>query len=147
MSCGVGRRGSSDLALLWLWYRPVATALIPPLAWEPPYTTEVALKMAKETKKRKRKQEGKCYHGNSGSSSLQNFSGRGFHMGPGDLVLSSFGLTLKLPPDPASCHVLWVFVQADPSLEDLPPQSCHRLTWTTESSPGTINTSSQATSP
>ena len=27
---------SSDLALLWLWYRPAATALIQPLAWEPP---------------------------------------------------------------------------------------------------------------
>ena len=26
-----------DLALLWLWCRPAATALIGPLAWEPPY--------------------------------------------------------------------------------------------------------------
>ena len=37
MSCGVGRRLSLDLALLWLWCRPAATALIQPLAWEPPY--------------------------------------------------------------------------------------------------------------
>ena len=37
MSCGVGRRGSSDLALLWLWCRPAAPALIRPLAWEPPW--------------------------------------------------------------------------------------------------------------
>ena len=44
MSCGVGHRGSSDLALLWLWHRPAATALIRPLAWEPPYATGVALK-------------------------------------------------------------------------------------------------------
>ena len=26
-----------DLALLWLWRRPQTTALIGPLAWEPPY--------------------------------------------------------------------------------------------------------------
>ena len=28
MSCGVGYRHGWDLALLWLWHRPVATALI-----------------------------------------------------------------------------------------------------------------------
>ena len=37
MSCGVGCRRVSDPALLWLWCRPAATALIGPLAWEPPY--------------------------------------------------------------------------------------------------------------
>ena len=38
VSCGVGRRFGSDhaLLLLWLWWRPTATALIRPLAWEPP---------------------------------------------------------------------------------------------------------------
>ena len=50
MSCGVGCRRVSDPALLWLWCRPVATALIRPLAWEPPYTVSVALK---HTNKRK----------------------------------------------------------------------------------------------
>ena len=35
---GVGHRRGSDPALLWLWPRPAAIALIPPLAWEPPYT-------------------------------------------------------------------------------------------------------------
>ena len=44
MSCGVGRRHSSDLVLLWLWHRPVATAPIRPLAWEPPYAVDTALK-------------------------------------------------------------------------------------------------------
>ena len=44
MSCGVGRRRSSDLVLLWLWCRPVAVALIQPLAWEPPYALGAALK-------------------------------------------------------------------------------------------------------
>ena len=33
-----------DLALLWLWHRPEATALIRPLALEPPYVVGVALK-------------------------------------------------------------------------------------------------------
>ena len=27
-SCGIGHRHSSDLALLWLWYRPAVTAPI-----------------------------------------------------------------------------------------------------------------------
>ena len=37
MSCGVGHRCSSDLALLCLWHRQEATAWIRPLDWEPPY--------------------------------------------------------------------------------------------------------------
>ena len=44
MSCGAGHRRGLDLALLWLWRRPVATAPIGPLAWEPPYASGVALK-------------------------------------------------------------------------------------------------------
>ena len=51
MSCGVGRRCSLDLALLWLWCRPAATAPIRPLAWEPPYATGTALEKAKRRKK------------------------------------------------------------------------------------------------
>ena len=43
---------SSDLALLWLWCRPAATALIEPLAWEPPYAVGAALKR-QETKNKK----------------------------------------------------------------------------------------------
>ena len=57
MSCGVGRRCSSDLALLWLWCRPVATAPIGPLAWEPPDTAGAALKRQNKTKKKKRKEK------------------------------------------------------------------------------------------
>ena len=44
MNCGVGCRCGSDPALLWLWHRPVATAPIRPIAWEPPYATGAALK-------------------------------------------------------------------------------------------------------
>ena len=50
MSCGVGRRQGSDLALLWLWHRLVATVPIRPLAWEPPYAVGVALKGQKKKK-------------------------------------------------------------------------------------------------
>ena len=42
MSCDIGCRCGSDLVLLW--HRQVATALIPPLAWEPPYAVSGALK-------------------------------------------------------------------------------------------------------
>ena len=52
MSCGVGHRCGSDLALLWLWCRPAAVALRRPLAWEPPYAMGVALKGQKKKKKK-----------------------------------------------------------------------------------------------
>ena len=48
MSCGVGRRGGSHLAWLWLWLRLAATALIQPLAWELPYAAGVALNKTKQ---------------------------------------------------------------------------------------------------
>ena len=44
VNCGVGTRHGSDPVLLWLWCRPEATALIRPLAWEPPYAMGAALK-------------------------------------------------------------------------------------------------------
>ena len=48
MSCGVGHRYGLDLALLWLWPRPAAAALIQPLAWELPYAAGAALKRKNE---------------------------------------------------------------------------------------------------
>ena len=53
MSCGIGRRCGSDLVLLWLWCRPAATALIGPLAWEPPCAMGATLEKAKRQKKKK----------------------------------------------------------------------------------------------
>ena len=41
-----------DLALLWLWCRPAATAPIRPLAWELPYASGAALEMAKRQNKK-----------------------------------------------------------------------------------------------
>ena len=47
MTCGVGRRHGLDPVFLGLWYRPVATAPIQPLAWEPPCAAGSALKSKK----------------------------------------------------------------------------------------------------
>ena len=47
MSYGVGLRCGSDPVLLWLWLWLAAAALILPLAWEPPYAADVALKKKK----------------------------------------------------------------------------------------------------
>ena len=55
MSCGVDCRRDSDSALLWLWCRPVAAALIGPLAWEPPYAAGAAQEVAKKRPKKKKK--------------------------------------------------------------------------------------------
>src|SRR5512145_2039697 len=69
MSCGVGCRRGSDPAVLWLWLRPVATAPIQSLAWEPPYaagaaqeratitTTTTTTKKTKDKKKKKKKKK------------------------------------------------------------------------------------------
>ena len=46
-----------DLALLWLWHRPAAVALIRSLAWELPYAAGAALEKAKRQKKKNKKQQ------------------------------------------------------------------------------------------
>ena len=59
MSCGVGCRRGSDPAVLWLWRRPVATAPIQPLAWEPPYAAGAAQEIATTTTTKKDKKKKK----------------------------------------------------------------------------------------
>ena len=51
MSCGIGLRHSSDLALQWQWYRLAAVALILPLAWEPPDAVGAAPQKRQKNKK------------------------------------------------------------------------------------------------
>ena len=51
MSCGAGHRRGLDPALLWLWGRQAATALIRPLTWEPPYASGAAIESGKKKKK------------------------------------------------------------------------------------------------
>ena len=57
MGCGVGHRLGWDPALLWLWRKQVATALIRPLAWEPSHAVGVAKKKKRQKKKKKKKKE------------------------------------------------------------------------------------------
>ena len=49
------RLGGSDSVWLWLWCRPVATAPIRPLDWEPPYDAGAALEKAKRQKKKRKR--------------------------------------------------------------------------------------------
>ena len=51
VSCGVGFPRDSDPELLGLWRRPAVTALIRPLASEPPCAAGAALKRQKTKKK------------------------------------------------------------------------------------------------
>ena len=64
MSCGVGRRHGSDLALLWLRHGPVAPAPIRPLAWEPPQAVGMAPKKTNTEKNQKNpnKQKPTCIY-------------------------------------------------------------------------------------
>ena len=72
MSCGVDHRRGSDPALLWLWCRPVATSLIRPLAWEPPYAARAAQgKTKRQRPKKKKKKERK----EKIARKVQHFSG------------------------------------------------------------------------
>ena len=61
MSCGISHRRGSDLALLWLWCRLVATAPIRPLAWDPPHAEGAVLEKAKRRKKKEKKKEIAAY--------------------------------------------------------------------------------------
>ena len=62
MSCGVGCRHGSNLALLWLWHRLAAIALIPPLAWEFPYAIGAALKKKKKGPEHTILYQSACHH-------------------------------------------------------------------------------------
>ena len=57
VSCGVGCRHSSDPEWLWLWCRLEATALIQPLAWEPPHAEGAAQEVAKRQNKQTNKKD------------------------------------------------------------------------------------------
>ena len=88
MTCGVGHRCNSDPALLWLWWRPVAAALISPLAWEPPYVMGAALKRQNKTKQKSQKHDPSlCTGGGWGSrqgtppNELRTILGTGFGLG------------------------------------------------------------------
>ena len=67
MSCSVGCRSG----IAWLWCTPAATALIRPLAWEPPYAAGVALK-GQKTKKGKKERKNSAALGETPGFSSRN---------------------------------------------------------------------------
>ena len=48
MSCGIGHRHGSDVALLLLWLWLAAVVPIGPIGWEPPCAMSVTLKSKKK---------------------------------------------------------------------------------------------------
>ena len=111
VSCGVGHRFFSDPLLLWLWCRPVATALIVPLAWEPPYAAGAALK----------RQERKKESSPSFAESAQ-LSGAGVSVTPSSAPFAEAGY----PRHPrlqvtSSAHSCWFHVSASRLPLWLPP--------------------------
>ena len=50
---------AKDPALLWLWCRSPAAALIQPLAWELPYATGAAIKSKKKQKQKQKQKQNK----------------------------------------------------------------------------------------
>ena len=71
-SCGIDYRGGLDPVLLCLWHRPVAVALIQPLAWELPYAAVAALK--RQTDRQKERKKGRKKGRNQRLSSSPAFS-------------------------------------------------------------------------
>ena len=74
MSCGIGRRQGSDLALQWLWHRLATTVLIRPLAWESPNSMSAALKRQNKTKQNKKNEVYSGVLGNPSHSTTNNDS-------------------------------------------------------------------------
>ena len=54
MSCGVGRRRSLDMVLLWQCRKLVAAALIRPLAWKLPYATGAIIYLNKKEERKEK---------------------------------------------------------------------------------------------
>ena len=84
------------LSLLWLWHKPVATALIQPLAWEITYAVGVALKRQKKKKKvSERKENWREFPGGL-MVRIQGFHPCGPHSIP--------DLGTEIPHQAAVCH-------------------------------------------
>ena len=63
MSCGGGCRHGSDPALLWLWCRWEAAALIRLLGWEHPHATGAALERQKDRERKEERKKGRRKEG------------------------------------------------------------------------------------
>ena len=100
MSCAVGRRCGSDLALLWLWYRPSAVALIRPLTWESSYAVGEAQK-----KKKKKKKKSALIRSHSFLSSVQDFFSCS-----SPLILLHHSLTSRRFLEPKRLAFIYLFI-------------------------------------
>ena len=63
-----------DPALLWLWYRLAAAALIQPLAWELLYVAGAAIERNKKKKKKKEKKRKRILYNDRGQG-ISSFEG------------------------------------------------------------------------
>ena len=115
MSCSVGCRHGSDPALLWLWCRPVATALIRPLAWEPPYAAGAVQEIAKRKNKTKQKKKNKNKHPkNKLADCLEQPLGHHLHyqaahpQSQGSLVTWECLPAKRAEPPPWQCCTRWL---------------------------------------
>ena len=105
-SCHVGCRCGLDPALLWLWRRLMAAALIWPLAWELIYATRVALKTNKQTKD----SITYCLYGCSGLS--KPFRGQADKQSP--VQPEAELIPLPCPKAPIVNHIIKLLVAKDP---------------------------------
>ena len=88
----MGRRLSSDPALLWFWHRLAATAPIRPLAWESPYAAGAVQEMAKRQTERKKDERKKGRKerrkgGREGGREREREKERKTYLGPGIFLL------------------------------------------------------------
>ena len=85
--------------LLWLWCRLAAVAPTGPLAWEPPYAMDVALKKKRQKDKNKKpKNNGLLYRGHNPLTGMQ-ITGKGGKTNP--KPPGSFVLVARLPSPPS----------------------------------------------
>jgi len=75
VSCGVGHRHGSDMALLWLWCRLAAVPRIRTLAWDSPCAVGEALKKQTNKKKNKKKEKKKQKFPTNKSPGPDGFTG------------------------------------------------------------------------
>ena len=115
MSCGIGRRHSSDPKLLWLWCRLAAAAPIQPIAWE----LQIAMGAPLHPKKRKSKNRS-SHCGAAEMNPTRNHEVPGLISGLAQWIWCCRELQCRLQMQLGSCVAVAV-VQASSYSSDLTP--------------------------